>query len=107
MTLRSLPLSSSTWRLRPSPIPMLACCPFGPSLTVRALRWARGGSCGAPSPARAIFFSLTVFEEPGFVSTPWAETYGIQTKYGVPKPCAMGGRDSGGCDLNAQTLLCQ
>jgi hypothetical protein len=27
-----------------------------------------------------------IFEEGGFVSTPWAETFGIQTKYGVPKP---------------------
>ena len=33
------------------------------------------------------FWTFTdVFEEPGFISVPWHETFGIQTKYGVPKP---------------------
>ena len=27
-----------------------------------------------------------IFEEPGFTSEAWAETFGIQTKFGVPKP---------------------
>jgi xylan 1,4-beta-xylosidase len=27
-----------------------------------------------------------IFEEPGMVSSPYVNTYGIQTKYGVPKP---------------------
>lgn len=31
-----------------------------------------------------------VFEEPGMQSTPWAETFGIQTKWGVPKPAYRG-----------------
>ena len=33
------------------------------------------------------FWTFTdIFEEPGFDSNAWAQTFGIQTKYGVPKP---------------------
>ena len=33
------------------------------------------------------FWTLSdIFEEPGFTSVAWAETFGMQTKFGVPKP---------------------
>ena len=42
---------------------------------------------GVPNVPTLSYWTFTdVFEEPGFQSETWINTYGIQTKYGVPKP---------------------
>lgn len=42
---------------------------------------------GVPNVPTLSYWTFTdVFEEPGFQSSTWINTYGIQTKYGVPKP---------------------
>ena len=42
---------------------------------------------GVPNVPTLSFWTFTdVFEEPGMDSVPWAETFGMQTKWGVPKP---------------------
>ena len=42
---------------------------------------------GVPNVPTLSFWTFTdVFEEPGFQSQTWINTFGIQTKYGVPKP---------------------
>lgn len=57
--------------------------PFAASFIVHATA-ALLGIANVPTMS---FWTFTdIFEEPGMQSTPWAETFGIQTKYGVPKP---------------------
>ena len=42
---------------------------------------------GVPNVPTLSFWTFTdIFEEPGMNSVPWAETFGMQTKWGVPKP---------------------
>jgi len=42
---------------------------------------------GVPNVPTLSYWTFTdVFEEPGFQSETWINTFGIQTKYGVPKP---------------------
>jgi xylan 1,4-beta-xylosidase len=42
---------------------------------------------GVPNVPTMSYWSVSdVFEEQGMESTPWSEVFGIQTKYGVPKP---------------------
>ena len=42
---------------------------------------------GVPNVPTLSYWTFTdVFEEPGFQSQTWINTFGIQTKYGVPKP---------------------
>jgi len=57
--------------------------PFGAAFIAHAA----AAFLGVPNIPTLSYWTFTdVFEEPGFQSQTWINTYGIQTKYGVPKP---------------------
>ena len=57
--------------------------PFGAAFVAHAA----AAFLGVPNIPTLSYWTFTdVFEEPGFQSQTWINTYGIQTKYGIPKP---------------------
>ena len=60
---------------------------YDPPFAAAFIAHAAAAFLGVPNVPTLSFWTFTdVFEEPGFQSETWINTFGIQTKYGVPKP---------------------
>lgn len=60
---------------------------YDPPFAASFVAHATAAFLGVPNVPTLSFWSLSdLFEEPGMQSETWINTYGMQTKYGVPKP---------------------